>query len=268
MTLELPSEKQAPTLTPEHMKALLFGPPKVGKTTFVAELDPDNTLFLACEPGVGALEVYTVPITSWTEFREVGAELVKQPGRFKTLAIDTVDELYRMCSDHVCAEHGVKHPSDLEYGKGWSLVSDEWRLRVGKLAGLGLGVWFISHAKETEVPVRVGKVTKTVPTMAGQARSHVLGFCDFIFLAAFEGGDEEEGRRVLYTAPSEQWEAGGRVPRDAKPLPNPLPLDAKALKKAMAETFPAKPAAAPKAAKKAPAKAKQTESREREAVTV
>lgn len=260
MPLELPSERQAPTLSPGTMKALLYGPPKVGKSTFVAEMDPEHTLFLACEPGLGALEVFTVSITSWTEFREIGAELSKDAKQFKTVAIDTVDELYRMCSEHVCKENGVKHPTDLEYGKGWTLVADEWRLRIGKLASLGLGVWFISHAKETEVPARVGKVTKTVPTMAGQARSHVLGFCDFIFLAGFEGEEEDENsRRVLYTQATEQWEVGGRVPRGAKPLPDPLPLDAEALRKAMAETFPASPSSNGQAEKSA--------SRKREAVS-
>ena len=263
MTLELPSEKQSPSLSPETVKALLFGVPKVGKSTFAAQLDPDHTLFLATEPGLGALEVFAQPVTTWTQFREAGAALAQDHKQFRTLVVDTVDELYRMCSDYVCAGFDVNHPSDLEYGKVWAAVGDEWRLRVGKLAGLGLGVWFISHAKETEVPARVGKITKIVPTLSGQARGHVLGFCDFIFLARIES-DGEEQKRLLQTAPSEQWEAGGRVPPTAKPLPNPLPLDAAALRKAMAETF-----AAPTANGSQPKPAAKTKRqiRKREAVS-
>jgi hypothetical protein len=154
-----------------------------------------------------------------------------------------------MCSDHVCAELGIKHPSDADYGKGWAAVSDEFRLRVGKLTALGLGVWFVSHAEDREVKKKVGTKTVTQPSLSGQARKFLTGFVDFIFLATWEG-DEESSKRVLRTQGAEEHEAGGRVPQGAKPLPDPLPLDAAELRKAMADSFPAnKPAPKPKPAK-------------------
>lgn len=244
----LPTEKSPRTLSPDRVKALLYGPPKIGKSTFVSHINPDHTLFISTEPGLGSLEVFESPVTNWTEFREVGAELAKNRKQFEVVVIDTVDELYRMCADYVCAQLGVKHPSDAEYGKGWAAVADEFRLRVGKIAGLGLGVWFISHAVDREVNARVGKKTVTQSTLSGQGRQFLIGFVDFIFLATWEG--EEGETRILRTQGSAHHEAGGRTPEGAKPLPDPLPFDADRLREEMAKSL-----ASPKAEKAQPTKA-------------
>lgn len=253
--MTLPTEKTAPALSPARIKALLYGPPKIGKSTFASKINPEHTLFIATEPGLGSLDVFQVPCRNWLEFRSIGGELAENPQHYEVVAVDTVDELYRMCSDYVCGELGIKHPSDADYGKGWSAVADEFRLRVGKLAALNLGVWFISHAEDREVKKKVGTKTVTQPSLSGQARKFLTGFVDFIFLATWEG-DEEGDVRILHTEGAEHHEAGGRIPEGAVPLPDPLPLDAVELRKAMAISFPAtKPPAKP-AEKKAPAKDK------------
>jgi hypothetical protein len=228
MTVALPTEKSKPGLRLSTAKVMIYGPPKIGKSTFASELLPDNTLFLACEPGLDGLEVFSEPIKKWADFRQAVEELAADPKQFRIVVVDTVDELYRMCSDHVCAEFGIKHPADLEYGKGWGAVGDEFRLRVGKLSNLGLGVWFVSHAKDVEVKKKVGTKTVTQSTLAGQGRQYITGFVDLIFLATWEG-DEESSRRILRTQGGEEHEAGGRMPKEALPLTDPLPLEAKAL---------------------------------------
>lgn len=249
MPVALPIEKTPPALSPARIKALLYGPPKVGKSTFASKINPEHTLFIATEPGLGSLDVFAAPCKSWAEFREFGADLAKDPKHYEVVVVDTVDELYRMCSDAVCTELGCKHPSDLDYGKGWAAVADEFRLRVGKLTGLGLGVWFVSHAEDREVKKKVGTKTVTQPSLSGQARKFLTGFVDFIFLATWEG-DEESSKRVLRTQGAEEHEAGGRIPEGAEPLPDPLPLDAAELRKAMAVSFPAsKQSPKPKPAK-------------------
>lgn len=234
--MTLPTQKSPRTLSPDRAKALLYGPPKIGKSTFASQINPEHTLFISTEPGLGSLEVYESPVTNWTEFREVGADLAKDRKQFEVVVIDTVDELYRMCSDYVCKGLGIKHPSDAEYGKGWAAVADEFRLRVGKIAGLGMGVWFISHAEDREVKKKVGTKTVTQPTLSGQARKFLVGFVDFIFLAEWEGGEEGE-KRLLRTQGAENHEAGGRVPVGATPMPDPLPLDAAVLREEMAKSL-------------------------------
>jgi hypothetical protein len=220
--ITLPTEKTPPSLTLESAKGLVHGVPKIGKSTLLSQFE-DN-LFLATEPGLVALEAYQVPVTSWEEFREVGAELAKGTHQFRTVTVDTVGDLLRLCQEHMMGKLGITHPSDLEYGKGWSAVSEEFRLRIGKLASLGLGVWFISHSKDIEIKSKVGSVNKAVPDLGGQSRNFLIGFCDVILYATSQVTEDGE-QRVLRTAASENWEAGGRYT-----LTDPLPLDAAALR--------------------------------------
>lgn len=238
--MPLPTAKTPPTLEIQSAKVLLAGPPKIGKTTLSANIDPDKTLILATEPGHGAIEAFVHPVNSWMEFREVGAELAAGDHDFTTVVIDTVDELYKLCQAQVMSDIGISHPSDLEYGKGYGLVGDEFRLRVGKLCALGLGVWFISHTEEREIKQKVGTITKQVPSLSGKTGKWLSGFVDFIFFATSEQ-TEAGDVRLLRTQATENFEAGGRVP-----LPDPLPLDAVALREAMADAAP-KPSPEPEA---------------------
>lgn len=221
----LPTKKTPASLSFERAKVLLYGQPKIGKTTLATNL-ADDVLILACEPGLGGLSAYSIEIDSWEKFRAVGAELSESDGKHSIVVIDTVDELYRLCADAVCQQLNIAHLADAEWGKGWQMARDEFRLRVGKLAGLR-GVWFISHAAETDIRTRVGTRTRIVPTLDKRAFGFLEGMCDFIFFAeamAGEKGDE----RVIRTAAAEEYIAGGRVN-----LPDPLPLDAAAVKKAI-----------------------------------
>jgi hypothetical protein len=222
----LPTKKSPPSLSFAEAKVLMYGAPKVGKTTLAAGL-ADDVLILACEPGLGGLSAYSVEIDSWDTFRKVGAEL-SQTDKHSIVVIDTVDELYRMCADSVCQQLKIAHLADAEWGKGWQMARDEFRLRVGKLSGLGRGVWFISHSMDTEIRTRVGTRTKTVPTLDKRAFGFIEGFVDFIFLAEAMAQPEGGEKRVLRTEPAEEFVAGGRVA-----LPDPLALDPAVVKKAI-----------------------------------
>lgn len=247
MPIELPTAKTPPSLSPATAKMLVYGAPGIGKTTLAVGLDPDRTLLVATEPGYGGIEAFVATPTSWEELRQLGAELSKGEHDFTTLVLDTADEAFRLCQDFVMREHKIKHPSDLEWGKGWALLTDEFRLRIAKLCNLGMGVVFVSHAKDEKIEGRVGSITKSVPTMSGQAGKFITGFVDYILFCTFDG----EGRRVIRTEPSEQWDAKARIA-----LPDPLPLDAQAVKQAMQSAQP-KPAAVKQAKSKQSAAAQE-----------
>lgn len=231
----LPEAKTAPSIDPLRKKLIVWGPPKVGKSTLVAGLD-ENVLFLATEPGLDAMEVFKVDIATWEGFRRVCAEIAAtvEAGTFThpLIAIDTVDALALLCAEDVLTglaggKTGFLHASDFDYGKGWSAIETEFKLRIAKLCNLGVGVVFISHLKEGTVKKPNGlEVTKLGPDVGQKGiRKWLLGFVDYIFMADLLDG-ENGTQHVIRTQPSELYEAGGRVPVGKEPLPPLIPLTA------------------------------------------
>lgn len=242
MTLTLPTEKTTGQGSPLRKKWLLFGPPKVGKSTTAAALAPDHTLFLTTEPGTDALEVFKQDIKTWPDFLAVIDLLEKGEHSFGIVVIDTVDELANRCQEHVLAsldggrdieakkrKGEFVHIGDFGFAKGYDAVSQEFRLRVGRLCSLGLGVVFVSHSKESIVKKPNGLEVTTYRADIGmrKIREWLTGYVDFIFFAQAQG----EGR-VLYTQPTENVEAGGRI-REGQELPPIIPLDAAEIRAAL-----------------------------------
>tara|TARA_R110000824_G_scaffold203786_3_gene388452 strand:- start:1558 stop:2223 length:666 start_codon:yes stop_codon:yes gene_type:complete len=209
----------------------IIGAPKVGKSTFASQFP--NALFAATEPGLNFLEVFQTPVENWDKFKLLCRELYKDPKQIETLVIDTVDILYIQCNYHHCSENGIKHPSDLNYGKGFSMVNNDFRRVLSLLTtlrtsqGKPMGLVFITHAKEVEVDTRVGKNTQWRSTLPQSAANIVLGMSEMILFL-----DVEDGERIIRTDKSERWTAGDRTGR----LPAKLPLNYQALETALGGT--------------------------------
>jgi hypothetical protein len=215
-------------------KSILYGQAKVGKSTLIAELDPENTLFLATEPGHDHLEIMRWPVNRWEHFEEQG----KAP--YKLLAIDTVDELARMCGEAALQglagqkgstvdPKGFMHASDFEYGKGWDAIADEFRRKVAGITRMGMGVVFISHEKETTVELANGATVlqKSPDVGIKSLRKWLLGYVDFIFHCEISRG----GGHIVRAQPTANILAGGRVPKGGEQLPDTFQMDAGTLRR-------------------------------------
>jgi hypothetical protein len=234
----LPTEKTPPRPGMNGKSILLYGQPKIGKSTLAAQLS-ENPLFLATEPGQDALNIYRQPILSWQDFRTVGQALSEGAGKwpFDLLVVDTVDELARLCVESVVSSLAESsnlktdeyiHVNDFGYGKGPDAVSQEFRLRVAKLCNLGLTTVFISHEKESVIKTRTGlELTKLAPDVGtNKMRKWLLGFVDVIVHAEMLQTTEGE-QHVLRLKSSETVEAGGRIPDDKRDeMPDLIPLAA------------------------------------------
>ena len=205
------------------LTVLAYGRSKIGKSNWCSH--SEGALFLATEPGLNALDVYQVPIQSWDQLLATGSEIAEGKHSFKTIIIDTIDNAYRMCAEHVCAKFKIEHESDLGYGKGWALINNEFHRVLTKLAFLPYGLFLVSHSVEREIETRTGKYTRIVPTLPDKARKIVLGMVDLILYCDLEAVTDEEGktsyRRVMRTKPSPHYEAGDRTGR----LPETIDLD-------------------------------------------
>lgn len=218
----LPTEKTTPSLDFKAMLQFLYGGPKTGKSTFYSS--GKKTLFLATEPGLNALSVYKVDIPNWKTIKDIGPELAKSKD-FDFVVLDTVDIALDLCIEHVCKAENIRHMDDLDWGKGWGLLYQEFNPVIIKLARLPhTGFAMISHAKDTTIKSTSKEITKAVPTISGGARRFLMGLADIIFYLDVDG----DGKRTLHTQPTENYEAGDRSGR----LPPTLPLDWDAVQKA------------------------------------
>lgn len=203
----LPTMKTPAKARLEDYNILIYGQPKVGKSTLASQFD--NPIFAATEAGLNALEVFQVPIPDWKTFLEFCKEVAAGQHVFKTVVIDTVDNLFDACSEDVCKKAGIQHESDLEWGKGWSMVRDEFTRAITKLSLLPYGLVMVSHAAFIEIKTRTGSITKAVPTMGKQAREVILPMCDFVLYCTLEQTKDGQ-KRIIKTRPSENWDAGVR----------------------------------------------------------
>ena len=219
MTLTLPTAKTELG----KQTILLYAPPKLGKSTFASKFP--EAMFFECEPGLNHLEVFKLPTYKWEDFLEACKLIAKGEHSFKTLVIDTVDNAFKMCSDYVCAKHGIEYEGDMGHGKGWALVKNEWHRVLTRLASLPYGLILISHAVDKTIETRTGEYTKTTPSLPDRARNVVLGLVDIILYGDSVSRKDAAGNviidRVLRTKPHPTYEAGDRTGR----LPEMLPLD-------------------------------------------
>lgn len=96
-TIKLPTKRTAAKVTsPKNL--IIFGLPKVGKTTELSKLD--NNLILDFEEGSDFVDAMSVKIDSLRKLKEVG-EAIKAAGKpYKYISVDTVTALEDMCIEY------------------------------------------------------------------------------------------------------------------------------------------------------------------------
>ena len=214
--MALPTEKTKAKTDLWEFPILLYGPPKIGKSTLVAEID--NVLFVNTGGGLDALDVFQVPVTTWEEFLEVGKEFTQGTHNFKVCCIDTVDRLHKMCITYMIQQHNLKnptkailHPQDLDFGKGYDLIKDEMMRPLMKLVLCKYGLIMTSHTVEKQVKTRVMEISKTMPTLQDHVWQLIDSITGIIMLYTMEGT-----KRVIKATPNESWIAGDRTGRLAR----------------------------------------------------
>ena len=215
----LPVEKTKKITALEKQTILLYGRAKIGKSTLASQF-PDP-VFLATEAGLNHLEVHAVNCNSWVRFREACLELSKGEHKFKTVIIDTLDNLVVYCSDYICKENGINYPGDLPHGRGWSLVTGELRRVLMKLASLSTGLVMVSHCALQEIETKTKKYSRWTISVSGKNKNIFLDMSDMILFIDSAIGKDGEEVRIIRTKPSMNYEAGDRTGL----LPDVLKLD-------------------------------------------
>lgn len=178
LELSLPTKRSKPVQDMLQLSWLIYGAKKIGKTSMCARF-PD-AMCLMCEPGGKSLEIYQRPVPSWKHFTGYLDLLLEGKHNFKTVVIDTVDELYDRCFEHMCKKLVIEHPNDeKDYGKSWGLIGDEFVNQLKRLLESKLGVVLISHMKFADIEKPDGEIFKTiVPTVSNQGQKFLTAVID------------------------------------------------------------------------------------------
>jgi hypothetical protein len=134
------------------VRAVVYGVEGIGKTTLAAAFP--NPVFFDTEEGTHQLDVARVEIESWLDLEGKIHELVRDPGEWGTLVIDTIDWAERMAKKFVCDRGQKSSIEEFGFGKGLVQVGEQ----VAKLLDLcdqviarGLNVLLVAHAKVQRV---------------------------------------------------------------------------------------------------------------------
>tara|TARA_B110000858_G_C17651669_1_gene402965 strand:+ start:141 stop:842 length:702 start_codon:yes stop_codon:yes gene_type:complete len=93
---KLPTKKvKASRKSPKNM--IIYGAPKIGKTTVLAQLD--DCLIIDLEQGSDMLDALKVQANSLKELGEIGKEIFQQGKPYKYVAIDTISKLEEWCEE-------------------------------------------------------------------------------------------------------------------------------------------------------------------------
>jgi hypothetical protein len=203
--LTLPTQLSEPSTSLQDLIIALFGEKKIGKTSLLGEFE--DCFVMQFEPGGKGLRLKAREVNSWRDFVGYVDLLIKNPGQFKNVAIDTMDLCYTTCSRATCEKLGIDNPGDESHGKGWAAIDKEFTFQMSRLMKCGRGVILVSHAEPKEFTSRTGGTYhKLCPTMSTQARRYVTGVADIIAYYGYYGKE-----RYLTISGSDELDAGHRM---------------------------------------------------------
>lgn len=215
---------------------LLYGEPKVGKTTLLSQIP--KALILDFEDGTKYIpNIFTARISSWEEAQAVLRQLKSPKAKemYEVIAMDTIPAAWRMAEDYICRKNKVKNIGDIPYGGGYPALQTEFENFVLGITSLGYGFLWTTHIINTEMeipnpnePDKTIKFIRKEPDIPKRAKSLVNTITDLIGYTVKEFTPKGE-ERAIYTDSTLEFNAGNRIPL----LQNRILLNYDSLKEAI-----------------------------------
>jgi hypothetical protein len=135
-------------------KIVVYGPPKVGKSTFGA--GAPNPIGIITEEGLDNIDVPAFPkAEKFDDVMQAIGTLYTEPHEFQTVFIDSLDWLEPLILAKVCADHNVKNIEMIGFGKGYIFADDLWKQFFAGLDALRnhnqMTIICIAHEQVTKV---------------------------------------------------------------------------------------------------------------------
>ena len=166
---------------------LLYGAPKVGKTTMLSKLN--DCLVIDTESGSHMLEGYFQSVNSKEELLEFYKEAT-DGHEYKIFALDTIDKLVEWTSKDVIKEMGVDDIADLPYGKGFGMVRERVLNNIKKLQSLCSKTIIVGHRKTAAAVDNSTAVEPESLDLSGKLKNQLMAQSDAIGYM-FRGEEDE-----------------------------------------------------------------------------
>ena len=213
---------------PCALKVCIDGPEGIGKSTFASRFP--NPVFIDTEGSTAHMDLARTPRPqSFTALKEQIRYFIDHTEELDTLVIDTADWAERLLMEEICAQRKIKSIEDLGYGKGYTLLMEEF----GKLLNLldellmrGVHVVFTAHAmmRKFEQPDELGQYDRWELKLQKKTAPLLKEWADLLLFAnykttvvnvdnqgAAKGKNKAQGgRRVMYTTHHSCWDAKNR----------------------------------------------------------
>ena len=155
---KLPKKKvKASRKSPKNM--IIYGAPKIGKTTVLSQLD--DCLIIDLEQGSDMLDALKVQVNSLKELGEIGKEIYQEGKPYKYVAIDTISKLEEWCEEEgkqiylktpMGKNFEQKNPGmsilSLPNGAGYLYLRMAYKKWIDKLNTLADHVILVGHLKD------------------------------------------------------------------------------------------------------------------------
>lgn len=225
-------------VTASPWKVLIYGRPGVGKSTLATSAP--SPLFLDLENGLSRVDCAKTPkrLTSLDEVKDWLRWFLKNP-EFKTVVIDTIDELERFLAINVvtawnASNKRVKTVADIPYGRGGDLLVAEWKEVIDIfdiITAAGKNILLIGHEQinKFENPsddnynfYSVNLHKKCEPVVTAKLDAVLYARYETIVKDADDGKGKAvtTGRRVLNTT-----HGGSYVAKSRFVMPETVPMD-------------------------------------------
>jgi hypothetical protein len=209
MSLILPKEKSTPKINnPKFL--ILFGRPKAGKSTLMANLD--NNLIIDLENGYQALSALVVQARTVNDFAEIANALreeIKKEGKFpyKHITIDNATRLEEMCLSYAVQLYrqtpmGKTYQGTdirtLPNGSGYMYLRQAVRKVIDMFRDLCESLILVAHVKEKMINKEGEELSEMSIDLTGKLGDILCGEADAIgyvyrkkndTIISFEGGD-------------------------------------------------------------------------------
>lgn len=189
MSIQLPTQKVlAETQDPKYL--ILFGLPKVGKTTILAQLE--NNLIIDLENGSTYIDALKVKANSIKDIIEI-VNAIKEAGKpYRYITIDTITALEEMCKPLAIKMYREGPTFSLKYdsvtdvtklpnGQGYAFLRDAIEKVISMVASVTDNIIICGHVKDTSINEGIDGSVKDLD-LAGKtkrilsSRSDAIGF--------------------------------------------------------------------------------------------